>query len=406
MTVQGILECLKHKSFEKATCKKLLRDHFIFFDFQHRAKKETVKKFNKQTETAEDKERSIPWGEWMEMAKKYIEKVFYTSGAKEGELKKQPKTQTDYSAIRDAVIISTFSLLPITRLTPWDITMVKPAGNEKGGEDAKDYLKTNYVTPDGRVFFNDFKNYSSVYALADPPKNSPFEQPIKSELYKKILKTWIAVKPAENPYLFPSKFKEGNKNPIPFGTRLRALAVAIDPQKRSFGNRLMRRAYIKWVRTSSTAFDKNDVRALIQFMLSVHQTSPLVNMGYVKTSSPEEAIKKSNASSQEIFDSVLNLIEKEEGAADEGGDAAAAPAPAAAPAAVPKRRGRPPKKKVESESEDESSISLSESEEESDDELSESDLESVEILPKKKVVVKRGAAPAKRGRGRGRPRKT
>jgi hypothetical protein len=185
MSVQGILECLKHKSFEKATCKKLLRDHFIFFDFQHRANKETGKKFNKQTETAEDKERSIPWGEWMEMAKKYIEKVFYTSGAKEGELKKQPKTQTDYSAIRDAVIIATFSLLPITRLTPWDSTMVKPAGYEKGGEDAKDYLKTNYVTPDGRVFFNDFKNYSSVYALADPPKNSPFEQPIKSELYKK-----------------------------------------------------------------------------------------------------------------------------------------------------------------------------------------------------------------------------
>jgi hypothetical protein len=399
VAVQGILECLKHKSFDKPTCKKLLRDHFIYFDFQHRAKKETGKKFNKQIETAKDKDSSIPWGEWMDMAKKFIEKVFYTSGAKEGELKKQPKSQSDYAAIRDAVIVATFSLLPITRLKPWDSTLVKPVGYEKGGEAAKDYLKINYVTPEGRAFFNDFKNYSSVYALADPPKNSPFEQPIKSELYKKILKTWIAVKPAGNPYLFPSNFKEGNTNAIALGTRLRALAVSIDPKKRAFGNRLMRRAYIKWVRTGNMDFDKNDVRALIQFMLSVHQTSPLVNMGYVKTSSPEEAIKKAKASSQEIFDSVLNLIEKEEGA-DEGGKEESATA--AAPAA-PKRRGRPPKKKVvESDSEDESSVSLSDSEEES--ELSESDLESVELPPKRKPVVKRGAAPAKRGRGR--PRKT
>jgi hypothetical protein len=90
----------------------------------------------------------------MEMAKRHIEKVFFTNGAKEGELKKQPKKQTDYSAIRDAVIIATFSLLPITRLTPWDSTLVKPAGYEKGGEAAKDYLKTNYVTPEGRAFFN------------------------------------------------------------------------------------------------------------------------------------------------------------------------------------------------------------------------------------------------------------
>jgi hypothetical protein len=71
VAVQGILECLKHKSFDKPTCKKLLRDHFIYFDFQHRAKKETGKKFNKQIETAKDKDSSIPWGEWMEMAKKF-----------------------------------------------------------------------------------------------------------------------------------------------------------------------------------------------------------------------------------------------------------------------------------------------------------------------------------------------
>jgi hypothetical protein len=261
-------------------------------------------------------------------------------------------------------------------------------------------VKPHYVTPEGRAFFNDFKNYSSVYALADPPKNSPFEQPIKSELYKKILETWIAVKPGGNPYLFPSNFKEGNTNAIALGTRLRALAISIDPKKRAFGNRLMRRAYIKWVRTGHMDFDKNDVRALIQFMLSVHQTSPLVNMGYVKTSSPEEAIKKAKASSQEIFDSVLNLIEKEEGA-DEGGKEEGA-ATAAAPAAPPKRRGRPPKKKVESDSEDELSVSLSDSEEESD--FSDSDLESIELPPKRKPIVKQGAAPAKRGRGR--PRKT
>ena len=365
IVVQGILECILHKSFHKDTCKRLLRDHFIYFDFQHRAKRRTGQKFNKQIETSKDKENTIPWDEWMAMAKTFIGKVFFLTGDKEGQLKKQPKSQHDYAEIRDAVIVSVFSLLPITRLTPWDSTVVKPAGYEKGGAGAKDYMEINYVTPEGRAFFNNFKNYSSVYTLADPPKNSPFEQPINSELFRKILKTWISVKPAGNPFLFPANFKEGEKKAVDLGNKLRMLAKEIDSEHRGFGNRLMRRAYIKWVRTGNHGFDKNDVHALIKFMLSVHQTSPLVNMGYVKTSTPENAIKQSNVSSQAIFDSVLSAIEgeQEEGAAAEPAAAAAA----AGAVAAPKRRGRPPKKKVVEESEEEE-MSSSESDSDSDEE--------------------------------------
>jgi hypothetical protein len=383
--VQGILQRLKDNKLDTPQGKKLLRDHFIFFEFQNRAKHQTGKKFNKQAETGKDKDNSIPWAEWMAAAKTYIDKVFYTSGAKEGELRKQLKTSTDFAAARDAVIVAAFSLLPITRLKPWDNTVIKPAGYEKGGAEAKDYMKINYATPDGRVFFNDFKNYSSVYALADPPKNTPLEQPIKSELFKKILKTWIAAKPATNPYLFPSSFKANGTSAVALGTRLIALAAAIDPKKRKFGNRLMRRAYIKWVRNTEGGFDKNDVNALIQFMLSVHQTSPLVNMGYVKTSqtTPVNAIKQGKASSQEIFASVLDSIEKEEAAAGEEG---AAPKQPAKKAAAKKKKA----KKDESDSESEMSESVL-----SESVLSESDLESVEIEKPKRIKIKKPAAKKK-----------
>lgn len=383
--VQGIIQRLKDKTMNTPQGKKLLRDHFIFFEFQNRAKHNTGQKFNKQAETGKDKDNSIPWDEWMAAAKAYIDKVFYTSGAKEGELRKQPKTTTDFVAARDAVIVAAFSLLPITRLKPWDNTVVKPAGYEKGGDAAKDYMKINYATPDGRVFFNDFKNYSSVYALADPPKNTPLEQPIKSALFKKILKTWIAVKPATNPYLFPSSFKENSTSAVVLGTRLITLAASIDPKKRQFGNRLMRRAYIKWVRNTEGGFDKNNVHALIEFMLSVHQTSPLVNMGYVKTSqtTPEKAIKEGKVSSQEIFTSVLDAIEKEE----TGGEkAAAAPKQPAAKKAAPKKKKA---KKDESDSESEMSESVL-----SESVLSESDLESVELEKPKKIKIKKAAAAA------------
>ena len=49
----------KDDGFNKETCKKLLRDHFIYFDFGHRAKKNTGKKFNQQKESGKNKENRL-----------------------------------------------------------------------------------------------------------------------------------------------------------------------------------------------------------------------------------------------------------------------------------------------------------------------------------------------------------
>ena len=66
-------------------------------------------------------------------------------------------------------------------------------------------MTLNYVTPEGRAFFNSFKNSDSVRKLADPPKNMPLEHVIESPVLKKMLQSWMAVNPNKE-ILLPSSF--------------------------------------------------------------------------------------------------------------------------------------------------------------------------------------------------------
>ena len=339
VVVQGLLECLRMDDFSHPSCKKLLHDHFIYFEFARRAKHASGIKFNKQTETVENQERSIPWEEWMAMSREYIGKIFYLEGARMGDLKsRKALTKIQYAHIRDAVIIGAYSLIPVMRLTPWNTTVVKPVGYDVDGADR---MKLNYTSEDGRVFFNDFKNAAAVRKLADPPVNRPFEQKFESPLFSKMLKTWISLNPNHNKdhgkVLFPANFVTNNEGFIDLGSKLMTLSAVIDTEgKRKFGNRLMRRAFIKWFRSPDKhKLKDNDVNELIQFMLSVHQTSPLINLGYVKTSVADPKAFLGGRSTTEVFNSIFSEID---------GDTGETPvAPATATKTAKKTPSAPPK---------------------------------------------------------------
>lgn len=276
--VQGLLQCLKEDNFNDSVCKKLLKDHFVYFAFGTHAKKKSGEKFNRQEETQQDRDNTIEWGEWMREAREFISKVFVTDGAKAGQLVHPLTTNAERALGRDAMVVSIFSLIPITRLSPWDSTRIQPVGYNKTGAER---LTSNYVTKDGRLFFNDFKNASSVRAFAGTPTNEPYEQIVHDPLFKKILLTWLSVNPT--PFLLPSSFTAKSSSSLKnkLSTVVLNLSASIDKNKRRFGDRLMRRAFIKYSRTK---VDLNNVNKMKEFMLSVHHTNQAINAGYGKGS--------------------------------------------------------------------------------------------------------------------------
>lgn len=203
--------------------------------------------FDSQTAGAAEMENMVAWDEWEKKSAAYIKQILRRPRATVGDLQL-------------AAIAGVYSYLPPIRLDYDNVTVVRTAtGMPRSNTLVLAGPKTS------RFIWYNFKNSR---AFSDLPIVSPVPAPLL-----KVLKRYQAARfpdGAEYPYKL---FTVAN-----FSGEVSRVGEIITGLR--FGNRLMRRSYIKAYHAANRGdFNINETKKM---MRTIHQTSIEINLGYLK----------------------------------------------------------------------------------------------------------------------------